>query len=88
MLNKNSILTGVLLSTIVPIISLFVAYLLRGNLYLMNKPALPYFIALAINLVMMRIIIDKGGDKTGRGIILGSVIFMILVFLFILHPIR
>jgi hypothetical protein len=88
MLNKNSFLTGTLLSLIFPAISLLIAYLLRGNLYLMNKPAMPYFIAMALNLVMMRVVIDKGGDKIGRGIILGSLVFMILVFLFIIHPIR
>lgn len=49
---------------------------------------MPYFIAMAINLVVMRVVTDKGADKTGRGIILGSLVFMILVFLFKLHPIR
>jgi len=88
MLNKNSFLTGILLSLIFPAISLLTGYLLRGNLYLMNKPAIPYFIAMALNLVMMRVIMDKGGDKIGRGIILGSLVFMILVFLFKIHPIR
>ena len=88
MLNKNSILTGVLLSLIFPAVSLVIAYLLRGNLYLMNKPALPYFTALAANLVLMRVVKDKGGDKTGRGIMLGSLVFMIIVFVFIIHPIR
>jgi hypothetical protein len=88
MLNKNSILTGVLLSLIFPAISLLIAYLLRGNLYLLNKPALPYFTALAANLVLMRVVKDKWGDKTGRGIIIGSMVFMIFVFLFIIRPIR
>jgi hypothetical protein len=88
MLNKNSIPTGILIGLIFPAIACVAAYLLRNNLYIINKPALPYFAAIALNLVMMRISFNKGADKTGRGIILVTFIFMVLAFFLKIHPIR
>jgi hypothetical protein len=88
MLKKDSIVTGILVALIFPVIAFVSAYLLKNNLYLMNKPALPYFVALAFNLVLIRISVKKGLDKTSRGIMLATMAFMIVVFVFKIHPIR
>jgi hypothetical protein len=88
MLNKNNMLTGILAALIFPAIACVMAYLLKNNLYLINKPALPYFIAIALNLVLLRIGYKNGADKTVRGIILATFVFMVLVFIFKIHPIR
>jgi hypothetical protein len=88
MLNKNSLLTGVLMALILPVVACAVAYLLKNNEFIINKPALPYFGALAINLVILRVYFKKGADKTGGGIIIATFVFMVLVFVFKIHPIR
>jgi hypothetical protein len=88
MLKKDAIITGVLVALIFPVMAFVSAHLLKYNLYLMNKPALPYFIALALNLVLIRISIKKGFDKTGRGIMLATFVFMVVVFIYKIHPIR
>jgi hypothetical protein len=81
-------LTGILAALIFPAIACFAAYSLKNNFYLINKPALPYFIAIALNLVLLRVSYKKGADKTVRGIMLATFIFMVLIFIFKIHPIR
>ncbi|MDB4921593.1 hypothetical protein [Mucilaginibacter sp.] len=85
MLNKNSFITGILAALIFPAIALAVAYLLKTNVEIINRPALPYFIAIALNLIMMRIILKKELDQTARGIMLATFIIMLLVFIFKVH---
>jgi hypothetical protein len=88
MLKKNSLSVGVLAALIFPLIACLIGYLLKNNLYLLNKPALPYFAAIALNLVLISISYRKGVDKTGRGIILTTFVFMVVVLIFKIHPIR
>lgn len=88
MLKRNSVPIGILAALIFPALALISAYLLKENLYLMNKPALPYFAAIALNLILIRTGIKKGLDKTGKGIMLATFVFMVVVFIFKTHPIR
>jgi len=88
MLKKNSLFAGTLVGLILPVISIIVAYWLKTNIYLMNKPALPYFIAIGLNLVLIRICFKKDLDKTSRGIMLTTFVFMVLIFVFKLHHVR
>jgi hypothetical protein len=88
MLNKNSMLTGALAALVFPAIAFLTAYLLKTNITLINKPALPYFIAIALNLILLRFAYKKEFDKTVRGIILGTFVCMLIVFIFKIHPIR
>ena len=85
MLNKNSLLTGILLALIFPAIAWVTAYYLKNNMDLINRPALPYFIAIALNLIMLRFAIKKDFDKTGRGIMLATFVAMIAIFMFKVH---
>ena len=85
MLKNNNLVTGILIALPFPAIAILVSYLLRNDVYIINKPAVPYFIAIALNLIMMRIFISKGADKLGRGVMLTNFIFMLLVFLFKFH---
>ena len=82
MFNKNNIGYGILLGFICPIIAIFFKYLLKDNLYLINKPLMPFFIAIAINLILVRVLHKKELDKTSRGIMLGT--FTALLFILIL----
>ena len=79
MFNQNNILFGILLGFISPIIAFIVKYQLKGNLYLINKRLMPYLIAIAINLILVRILHKKELDKTSRGIMLSTFTAMLLV---------
>ena len=85
MFSKNSYLTGILASLIFPAIAWAAAYYFRYTVELTNRPALPYLIAIALNLIMLRLILKKESDKTGRGIMLATFIILILVFTFKAH---
>lgn len=85
MLNKNSFLTGILAALLFPVIAWGMAYLLKTNVEIINRPALPYFAAIALNLVMMRFALKKELDLTARGIMLATFIIMLLVFIFKVH---
>ena len=81
-------LTGILVALVFPAIAIVTAYLLKNNLYLLNKPGLPYFAALALNLILIRVSMKKWGDKTSRGIMLVTFVFMVAAFILKAHPIR
>lgn len=83
MLNKNDISAGLLIGAILPGISLFVFwFLLKNQVAFMNKPGIPYFAAFAINLFILRYFYVKGADKTGNGIAMISLLFLLAIFIF------
>ncbi|MEO3402776.1 hypothetical protein AAFN85_02675 [Mucilaginibacter sp. CAU 1740] len=83
MLNKNDISAGLLIGAILPGISLFVFwFLLKNQVAFMNKPGIPYFTAFAINLFILRYFYVKGADKTGNGIAMISLLFLLAIFIF------
>jgi len=88
MLNKNSLPAGILIALIAPALAWAAAYLLRNYNLIINKPALPYFIAIALNLVLIRVFSKKAADKTIRGIMLVTFVFMVLILIFKIHPVR
>ncbi|WP_428327587.1 hypothetical protein [Mucilaginibacter sp.] len=88
MLNKNNLFTGVLAALIFPAIACLVAFLLRTNVDIINRPALPYLVAIALNLILVRIGQKKGLDQTIRGIMLATFAIMLVIFLLKVHPIR
>lgn len=85
MLNKNSFLAGILVAFIFPAIAWAAAYYLKYNIYIINRPALPFFIAIALNLILMRFILKRELDQTARGIMLATFIVMLLIFIFKVH---
>ncbi|XHR94116.1 hypothetical protein ACFJIV_28095 [Mucilaginibacter sp. UC70_90] len=83
MLNKNDVSLGLLIGAILPGVSLFVfGFLLKNQVVLMHKPGIPYFVAFAINLFIIRYFYGKGADKTGNGIAMISLLFMLAIFIF------
>ena len=88
MLKKNSIFTGVLVSLIFPVIACVAAYLLRNNITVINKPALPYFVAVAINMVLIRVSLKKELELTGKGLMLATFVIMLLIFILKIQNIR
>jgi len=88
MFSKNSYLTGVLIALILPAASLVVAYVFKDSTLILNKPALPYLIAIVLNLIMMRLISKKETVKTVKGIMIVTFIFMVVAFILKQHLLR
>lgn len=80
MFSKNSYVTGILAAFIFPALASVAGYYLRYNTDIINRPALPYLMAIALNLIMLRFVLKKDLEKTGRGIMLATFVIMILVF--------
>jgi hypothetical protein len=85
MLKKNSLPIGALIAFIFPAIACGVAYLLKDNTAIINRPALPYLVAVGANLVLMRICSKKSLDQTTRGIMITTFVFMLLIFAFVIR---
>lgn len=81
-------LTGILVALIFPGLAWLTEFILKTNTYIVNRPAVPYVIAIAINLLLIRFCFKKDADQTGKGIMLATFISMLLIFIFIVHPIR
>jgi len=88
MFNKNSYLAGILIALVFPAVSLVAAYFLRDYTLLLNKPALPYLVAIALNIILMRLSGAKDQDKTVKGMMIVTFVFMLVMFYFKLHHIR
>ena len=88
MLKRNSFAAGALLGLVFPVLAFIIAGLFKTDTYLVNKPALPYFIAVGLNLVLMRISFKKDGDMTVRGIMLATFLTLLVIFIFKISPIR
>ena len=88
MFSKNSYLTGTLIALIFPAASLVVTYMFKDSTLILNKPALPYLVAIVLNLVMMRLISKKETVKTVKGIMIVTFIFMVVAFVLKQHLLR
>jgi hypothetical protein len=82
MLNKNNMLTGILIGLIFPAIAWLVFNVLFKNLVLLNKPAIPYLIALGLNLFVIKLCYKKDADETGKGVMLSTFVCMMLMVIF------
>jgi flagellar biosynthesis protein FlhB len=83
MLPKNSYLTGILLAIPLPVAAFVLAtYVLQYDTLILNKPALPYLVAIALNLIMMRLFSADGAVKTVKGIFIATFLITIALFIF------
>jgi len=86
MLKTDSYITGILLAIPLPMAAFVLAtYVLQNSVLIINKPALPYLVALALNLIMMRLFGADGHVKTVKGIMIATFLIMIALFIFKLH---
>ena len=86
MLKKDSYLTGILLAIPLPVVAFVMAtYVLQYSTLIINKPAVPYLIAVALNLIMMRLFSAEGAVKTVKGIFIATFLITIALFIFKLH---
>jgi len=86
MLSKNNMLAGLLAGSVLPIIVwLIFGYYLHNDAIIMDKPAVPYLIAIALNLLMLRYCFKNGLDKTASGVMMVTFAVMLAVFIFKIH---
>lgn len=82
MFKKDSILLGLLIALVCPALAYGVSWVLRNSVFIINQPAVPYFAAFALNLLLMRWLNRKGKMETMKGVIITT--FLILIVLFII----
>jgi hypothetical protein len=82
MLNRNTLLTGFLIGSILPAIAWVVFNVLYKNWVIFHKPAIPYLVALGINLFIVKHCYKKDADETGKGVMMATFICMILMVIF------
>jgi len=88
MLKKDNLLTGILAALVFPALAWAISYSLRDTVYIINRPLVPYFIAIGLNLILVRLGMRSGRDRTAKGIMLATFVFMALLFIFKLYPFR
>jgi signal transduction histidine kinase len=82
MAQKVQFVTGLLSGMIIPAIAWLIFDVLYKNLILLNKPAIPYLIAIAINLFILRYFIRNDKETAGYGLMIPTFIFAMLIFKF------
>jgi hypothetical protein len=83
---KNNIVTGIVAGMILPAVAwVLFGYIFKDAVF-MNKPGIPYLVAVAINLVGVRYGFRNDMDKTATGLIAASFIVTSLVFLLKIQP--
>ncbi|RFZ90127.1 hypothetical protein D0C36_23085 [Mucilaginibacter conchicola] len=83
MFNRNNTIIGVILGCLPPLLLwlIFVIFL-KNDAIIMDKPAIPYLIAIAMNLLMLRYCARKHFDLTSRGIMIATFACMLLIAIF------
>lgn len=82
MLSKNSLLLGFIVGLILPAIAWVVFTVMYPGVVLLNKPAIPYLVAVGLNLLLIRLCNKKGADNTGRGVMLVTFVCIVLLIIF------
>lgn len=80
-MKKNNFYLGIVIGAVLPAVAWVLFNYCYKNLVLMHKPAIPYLVAVAINLLLIRFFHHAQADKTSRGIMLITFIFLIFIFL-------
>jgi hypothetical protein len=81
MFKQNNLFLGMLYGFVLPVLAwLIFAVLLKNDAVLMDKPAVPYLIAIGINLVMLRFSARAYLDKTSNGIMIATFACTLLIF--------
>jgi hypothetical protein len=82
MSNKIQFLSGTLSGVIVPALTWFIYdYLLKAPL-IMDKPGVPYLLAIACNLLLLRYLVRHDKQPAANGLILSTFVIAIAIFKF------
>ena len=80
---KNSILMGLLIGSLLPAVAWVLFAMLYPNTVILNKPAIPYLVAIGLNLFIIKLCFKSHADHTGKGVMLATFASM-LIMVFIL----
>ncbi len=80
---KNSILTGLLIGLLLPAATWVLFARLYPDTVILNKPAIPYLVAIGLNLFVVKLCFQRNADNTGKGVMLATFASM-LAMVFIL----
>jgi hypothetical protein len=86
MLKKDSLFTGLLAGIALPALAWMFFGWLFPNAVILSKPLIPYIIAIALNLFLIRVCYTKDAGKTGTGVMVVTFIVTLLVFIIKLKP--
>ncbi|GGH21160.1 hypothetical protein [Mucilaginibacter phyllosphaerae] len=82
MFKSNNLLLGMVYGLIPPVLAwLIFAVWLKNDGMMMDKPAMPYLIAIGINLVLLRFSARAYLDKTSNGIMIATFACTLLIFI-------
>lgn len=81
MQKANNLFIGILLGMILPALAWFAVADWTNTIPYLSKPGVSYLIAIALNLILLRVCYRKGADQTGTGIMLFTFIFMLAAFI-------
>ena len=82
MFKKNNLWLGAFSGIILPVITWLIFTVWMPGKVILNKPVLPYFIALFMNLILIRYFHRNSAENTARGVMLVTFVFVVLIFLF------
>ena len=78
----NHLLLGLVAGLILPAVTWFVIADHWSAVPYLGKPGVPYLIAAALNLILLRVTYKKGADQTGNGIMMSTFLFVLAAFIF------
>jgi len=82
MFSRNNLLIGILIGCIAPGIAWVIfELLLHNDSLIMDKPGVPYLIAIGINLLVIRYTFKNEMENTAKGIAIVTFAVMLAVFL-------
>ena len=89
MLKQNNIIIGILIACVLPCITwVILGLVLKNAVVVLNKPAIPYLIIVAMNLGFIKYLFKKGLDQTATGVIITTFIVMLYAFLLQINYLR
>lgn len=80
MAQKMQFATGLLSGLVLPAITWLIFDSMFKNLVLFNKPAIPYLISIAINLLVLRYFIRHGKEYAGYGLMTTTLAVALVIF--------
>lgn len=86
MFKRDNLIYGTLIGIGFPAIAGLVQRF-SDAVYIINRPAVPYFIAIALNLLLLRFNLKAESGQTAKGVMLTTFVFLVLVIIFV-RPLR
>ncbi|MEX8547398.1 MAG: hypothetical protein V5804_07335 [Mucilaginibacter sp.] len=79
---KNNVVVGMLLGLILPLLAWVFSEVFFRREIIADKPGVPYLIAVAINLILLKQIYKANAEKAGIGLLIVTFTVVILTFVF------